>query len=182
MNLYSKRLDVAFLLALLPTLFMPALFPGLRFFFFVPFLIILFYQKKLVVCLWASLLAGLLLDLLSSHSRLGIYAFAYVCTTLVLYRYKRHFFADSLSTLPLMTFFFSALTSFMQLLLIYTFEKKIQLGFEWWITDLIVYPIGDAVYGFCIYIVPGWVFGKPIRKGRDYFVERNLELGRKDST
>lgn len=174
MNLYAKRIDLCFFLALIPSLFMPVLFPFIRVFFFVPFLVILFYKKKLSICLWSALLCGLIVDLYS-YSRFGIEAFSYVCTTWILYRYKRHFFADSLSTLPLMTFLFSSLATFIQLLLVYTFEKNIQISWQWWFSDLLLLPLIDSFYGFCLYIIPGWLFGKPVRKGRDYFLDRGLE-------
>lgn len=180
MNLYTKRIDLCFFSALLLFLCMPVLLPSLRLFFLVPFLIILFYKRKLSTCLWSSLGCGLIVDLFS-YSRFGMIAFSYVCATWILYRFKRHFFADSLSTLPIMTFLFSSLSIFIQFLLLSTFEKDIQLSWQWWISDLIVFPLLDALYGFAVYIVPGWLFGKPIRKGRDYFLDEGLELGSKNT-
>ncbi|CCB86880.1 MULTISPECIES: hypothetical protein [Parachlamydia] len=177
MNLYSKQINSAFLISLLFTFLTPALFHSLRILFFSPFLVILFYKKKLSVCLWSACLCGVIIDLLSSHSRLGIHAFAYVCTTWILFGFKRHFFADSLSTLPIMTFFFSVLTSTILLLLVYTFEKNIHIHPNWILTDLIFFSALDALYAFCIFILPAWLFGKPIRKGREYFRERSFEKG-----
>ncbi|MBS4168815.1 mreD [Parachlamydia sp. AcF125] len=177
MNLSSKNLPAVFLVALLFTLITPVFFPALRILFFSPFLIVLFYKKKLPTCLWSACLCGLIIDLLSSHSRLGLHAFAYVCATGVLFRFKRHFFADSLSTLPLMTFFFSSVTSIILLLLVRMLEKNIQIQPSWILTDLLFFSAIDALYGFCVYILPAWLFGKPIRKGREYFSENSFEKG-----
>lgn len=164
-----KNLQLTFLFTLFLTLTAPVLLPGLHLLFFVPFLIILFYQKPLPTALWASLFCGLILDLLSSHHRLGLNALSYCITTGVLYRQRSHFFADRISTLSVMTFFFSVLSTIFQVVLISALDKGIPLSQKWFIVDLLVMPVCDAFYAFVVFILPALLFGKHHRQGKDYF-------------
>ncbi|NGX42988.1 MAG: hypothetical protein K940chlam7_01278 [Chlamydiae bacterium] len=172
MNLHKKNLIFAFISTLLATLFSPIIFPSYKLLFFGAFLVILYYRKPFVTCLWGSLLCGLLFDLLSSHPRLGIYAINFTATTWVLYPQRRNFFADSLSTLPVMTFLFSVISTVFQGFLLYAFEGQICISKNWFLSDLFLMPLFDAVFAFCYFILPFVFFGKPIRKGKDYFLQK----------
>jgi rod shape-determining protein MreD len=173
MNLERKSIGFVFIASLFFVLCFPALFPSWRLMFFAPFLIILFYQKPFLTCLWISLLCGLLLDLLSSHVRIGMYAIDYCLTTWILYQQRRNFFADSLSTLPLMTFFFSVLATILQLGLIYVFQQKVIVSWQWVFTDLIYMPVFDALFAFSFFVLPAALIGKRPRRGKDYFMDRS---------
>lgn len=169
MNLRNKNLFLAFLITFLLTLFQPALFPFLRLMFFVPFLIILFYQKSYLTCLWISFGCGLILDLLSSKTHFGLFALNYTLTTWILYERRRNFFGDNLSTLPIMTFFFSVITTVIQYGLMYMFENNFHLSFKWIVSDLLVMPLADSTYAFILFILPSFILGKTPRRGSDYF-------------
>lgn len=169
MNIDRKRLDFVFYFTLLATLLLPAITPNLRLNFFAPFLVIVFYQKTLPASLWVALCCGLVIDLLSSHSRIGIHALNFCLASWILYGQKRHFFADSLSTLPLMTFFFSVVSALLQVPLLYIFEKQVNTSVAWVLTDLIFMPALDAAYAFALFILPGMMMGKRPRRGSDYF-------------
>ena len=152
---------------------MPLLFPALRLFYFVPVLITAYYQKPLTTCLWYSILCGLLLDFLSTNDRLGMHSLAYSISTLILYGKKRNFFADSLSTLPLMTYFFSASSTFVLAILMQLFEIKTIFSWRWILADFLVMPLADALFAFLFFIVPALLIGKPPKKGKDYFLAKN---------
>lgn len=173
MNLDSKNPWLIFFIALLLTVYVPALLPGFKLLFFAPLIIILYYQKSYSFCLWISLICGLILDILSSFNHLGIFALNFSVTTALLYGYRRNFFADSLTTLPLMTFFFSVIFTIFQSILIYTFEGKLILSWKWFMTDLILLPAGDAVFGFACFIFPHFLLGRRPRRGKDYFLNAN---------
>jgi len=143
-----------FLFALLLTLLSPAFAPSFNLQFFVPVLILSYYRKPLVACLWLSLCCGLILDLLASDHRLGLHALNYCLITLVLYNQKRNFFEDSLTTLPIMTLFFSVLSTGLQVILLVLFEKGLPLTIGWVATDLILLPLCDALYGFIFFTIP----------------------------
>lgn len=173
MNLYHKNIKLCFLVCLSLVLTMPVIYPGLRLFYFVPFLIIMYYQKPLPQCLWASLLCGVIMDLLSPYSRMGLNAMNFSFTTCILYRQRENFFPDSLSTLPLMTFFFSIISTLIQAALLFAFEQSPNLvpTLTWAWNDLILMPIADGAYAFILFILPFAIFGKPRKKGEDYFTE-----------
>ena len=166
----DKRLDTAFIFCLLMTLFAPSLFPYAKLSFFAPFLIITCYKKNLSACLWIALLCGLILDLLSTNARLGIHALDFCFTLMILQPQKRNFFADSLTTLPIMTFLFASISTLVMAILVYSLEMKNVLSWHWIFTDLIIMPSADAAYAFCCFILPALLFGKPRRRGKDYFI------------
>lgn len=167
MNLYTKRLDYFFGIAFFLMVSSSVLWPGFHIQYLIPFLILAIYKRSFFHCLWFALCCGFLLDLFSPNLRLGTYACCYTLAMVIVYKQKRHFFADTLSTMPIMVFLFSSLSS----LFLIPFEG---ISFSWSliITDLIIYPILDATYGFSIYVLPFWIFGKRQLKGEDYFMEQ----------
>lgn len=169
MSLDQKNISLAFLATLLMTLFGPVILHNLSLIFFSPFLIILYYNKSYIRCLQASLGCGLILDLLSSQMHIGLQALSFFLTTSVLYNFRYNFFADSLSTLPIMTFLFSFITTIIQCILIYTLEKEVVISWGWVFTDLFMMPAYDGLFAFIWFILPFFVFGKKIRRGKDYF-------------
>lgn len=169
LNLNDKNIPVLLGFTLFAVLTGPVLLPNWPLTFFSPFLIILYYQKSCIYCLWASFGAGLLLDLFSAPMRLSLYAICYCLTTGLLYNQKRHFFADSLSTLPLMTFFFSIIVTFLEFCWVFAFEMPIKFSWKWVLTDLVYLPAVDATYAFVLFVLPSLLFGKPRRMGKDYF-------------
>jgi rod shape-determining protein MreD len=169
LSLDAKRVDLSFLICLLFTLFTPIVAPTLRLNFFAPFLIICLYRFTLPKCLAMALLSGLILDILATDTRIGLNALGFCLTLAILYPQKRNFFADSLSTLPLMTFFFGVISSFIMATLMYSIEMQSIISLPWIFIDGLLMPFFDACYALLIFIVPGILFGKPIRRGQDYF-------------
>lgn len=171
-NLDQKRLDVAFAICLLLTLGLPALFPNIRLTFFAPFLIIACYKASLKKCLWIALLCGVIVDLLSSYTRFGLYSLDYCATLFILYPQRRNFFADSLSTLPIMTFLFALLSTLLMALLLYSIETINVFSWGWVFTDLLMMPAVDGFYAYFIFILPALLFGKRRRAGKEYFLSK----------
>jgi rod shape-determining protein MreD len=171
-NLARKHLDTAFLLSTLATLFIPAFLPALRLQFFSPFLIIAFYKKPLIHCIWLSFACGLIVDLISSHARLGLYALDYSLASILLYNQRRNFFPDNLSTLPLMTFFFSCLSTLLLIMIDYMLEASLTLSWQWALTDLLAMPAFDSIYAFLVFILPPLLIGKRPKRGSDYFLSK----------
>lgn len=165
-----RLLPFFFCLSLLLTLITPVIVPGLILNFFAPFLILIYYKKSFLKSLWASFFCGLILDLLSPFSRLGLYTVNYCLTTSFLYSQKKNFFEENLSTLPIMTFFWSILSSVIQVVLLYIFEKGIMVSMGWVVTDLILMSLVDAFYAFAFFILPFLFMGQKPRRGSDYFL------------
>jgi len=149
---------------------MPALYSQLRLMFFAPFLIIACYQKPLGSCLWLAFFCGLLLDLFSSGTRFGLHALNFCVTILVLYPQRRNFFADSLSTLPIMTFGFSLFSTLLMASLLYFLESRNVFSWSWIFSDLIFMPILDAFYSFFVFILaPLALVRRGYRRNKRYY-------------
>ena len=147
------------------------MFPGVKLYYFIPFLIRAFYLKPLNSALVTALFVGFLVDLLSAHSRFGLYSTNYVITTYFLYGLKKNFFEDNLSTLPFMTFFFSFFSSILQYFLIILLgNQPIPFSLSFALVDFLMMPIFDSLFALIIFTVPTLIFGKPSRKGSDYFL------------
>lgn len=169
----KAELIIYFLVGLLFTLAIPALAPSIKLFYFIPFLIRCYYRKSLNTCLFIALMTGLLMDLLSAHSRFGLYSANYVITTYFLYPQKRNFFEDSFTTLPFMTFFFSVLSTVVQVVLMILLDNHtINRSLSFLFVDFLLMPFFDAVYAGLVFALPAFIFGKPIRKGSDYFLSK----------
>lgn len=150
---------------------MPTLFPAVKLFYFIPLLVRSFYLKPLQTCIWIAFCVGLCLDLLSSHSRFGLYTANYVVTTYILYRVKQNFFEDSFTTLPVLTYFFSLGSTVIQILLLLLLDRhSIHFTPQFIFTDFILMPLCDALFTLCVFSIPQLLFTKPPRKGSDYFI------------
>ncbi len=170
MNLYHKNLTGVFFISLIMALVMPTLAPSFRFYFFIPFIIISYYQKPLITCLWYSIVCGVILDLLTTDARLGIHALTYCLGTMILYQQRKNFFADYLTTLPLMVLFFSVLTTGIENGILFGMGKAPAFTMGWLLCDMLLLPVFDSVYAFSVFIVPSLIFGKRQMKGNDYFM------------
>lgn len=116
--------------------------------------------------LWTSLGVGLIIDLFSSSPLFGAHAFAYTLTTLLLYSQKKHFFPDSLSTIPILTYFFSLLSSTL-LLMSTLLMVSLPLTFSSFATDFVIFPFLDALYAFLVFTLLPF---NPKKTKREYFL------------
>lgn len=153
MNLTKKNLIFAFVSCLILTLLTPVVAPGFRLMFFTPFLVILFYKKSLAYSMWWAFFCGFILDLFSVQPPFGFYACNYTLATGIIYAQKRNFFADHLSTLPIMTFLLSSTITVLEVIFLYTFGSHPSLGFQWLFSDLLIMPAFDALFAFLWFIL-----------------------------
>lgn len=150
----NRRIFCLFLYTAFLTLFISTFLPHLRIPFFIPFLVFTFYHTSQIQSMWLAALSGLLFDCFSAETRFGIIAVNYVLTTFLLYRQKFRFFEDSLTTLPLMTFFYSITSTLLQVLLLTIFDQSIDISLEWAKGDLFIMPLGDALYAGIAFTLP----------------------------
>lgn len=148
---------------------MPSVAPTLRILYFLPFLIITMYQKTLIASLCYALGCGLIFDLLTADLHFGMHALSYSLTMLILYEQKKNFFSDNVSTLPIMTFFFSVLLTLIDSALFYALQQPPVLSRQWIGCNLFMMPCFDALFAFVFFIAPSIIFGKRVRKGEEYF-------------
>lgn len=145
---------IAFWLALCGTVVGPIFFPRVHLFYFAPYLVICLYRHSRIALLWRACLCGVIIDLLSSGSLFGLTSINYCCVAFLLYGQTRHFFEDKLSTLPLMTFLFSLLsTGFLAGGALFL-QRGYPLSWIWVATDLIGMPIADALYALLVFSLP----------------------------
>ena len=135
-----------FALALIYALFGTALLPGLHLAVFAPFLAITLMRKNFVPSLWIAALTGLLLDLMSTHARFGLYALNFCLTVLLLHQQKKHFFDDRPFALALFTALISSVSTLLQYVLLSLFDKKLTVTFGSAMSDLVGMPLLDGVY------------------------------------
>ncbi len=138
-----------FLLAFLMTVISTAIFPGIRLMTFAPFFALSYYRLSFSKALWLAFGCGLLLDLLSSEMRFGLYALTSTVVTAVLYMQKRHFFEDKALAFSAFSALISmALTAF----LFFLTDLKFHIGAL--ITNLLLMPAIDGLYAFLWFTCP----------------------------
>jgi rod shape-determining protein MreD len=143
------RLIPAFFLALFIALFQTAFFPNLRLIAFAPFLALLFMRVSLLRALWLGLACGVIMDLLSSQMRFGLYSVNYCLTTLLLYHQRRHFFDDKPLALSLFTVLVAAVSTFIELIL-----RHLPLSGKVIFTNVIAMSFLDGAYAFAWFTCP----------------------------
>jgi rod shape-determining protein MreD len=148
------RNSTCFLLSLFCILTCPVFFPKLRLFFFAPYLIISLYRLSRSASLWRAFFCGCLIDLLSSSHSFGLTPFAYCCVCWILHGQTRNFFDDKRSTLPIMTFLFSTLSTLFFLAFRFFSSQRFTFSLIWAATDLIVMPLVDALYALIVFSLP----------------------------
>lgn len=141
-------LVISFFLALSMAIFGTVLFPNFRLIAFAPFLAIIYTRTTFITSLWAAFACGLIIDLMSSQFRFGIYALNYCLTTVMIYKQKRHFFDDKPLALSIFTTAISSTSTLLQLLLLYVFDNRIPFSWKLVIADLVGMPVLDGAYAF----------------------------------
>lgn len=160
----DPKLLWAMLLCALYALVLPALYPPLRLTFFAPLLILMLYQKSLSICLWAAFGIGFFLDLLSTDTRLGLYSLNYCLTTFILFNGKQLFFEEMQSAVPVMTTLFGLFSTGIQVVLLFAFNKSLELSWDWIGTDLVAMPLLDGLYAFIGIMLPLLILEKRKRQ------------------
>lgn len=147
------------------------LFPEFKIMFSSPMLAAALYRLNWNRFLWFGLGAGLFLDLLTSDSPIGFYGTSYLLTCVALSRFKQYFFSDSLSTLPIMTFFGSILQSTTALILAPFFDLSTRFNLGWVLSDLICMPALDGAVAFSYFILVPMIFQSRARRRQEYFMK-----------
>jgi rod shape-determining protein MreD len=135
----------------------------IKFIFFAPLIIFLFYRTSIISILWISAILGLIQDLLSSNF-FGFNTLCYTLTTMTLYKGKR-FFNEKPVNLSIFTAVYSIIFSIFSPILFFIFDKKINLSIKCLGTDLIMYPILDGIYAFLFFSIPIIILEKITKYG-----------------
>ena len=143
-----------FLLALFAAIFGSVFFPYLHLSFFAPFIALTYYAATLSKALWISVGCGLILDLISSEFRFGLYTLTFVLATLLLYSQKRHFFEDKPLAFSLFASVIAAVLTFLQFILVHLFDRGVPYSALTLFTDVILMPAVDGLYAFLWFTCP----------------------------
>ncbi len=166
----------SFALALAAALFGSVFFPYLHLSFFAPFLALSYHAAPLSKSVWLSVACGLILDLISSEFRFGLYTLTFVITTLLLYAQKRHFFEDKPLALSLFSAAIAAVLIFLQFIFVHLFDRGIPFSMMSAFVDGILMSAVDGIYAFLWFTCPmrlyiyirkvGWkgLFRKPLHE------------------
>lgn len=149
--------QVKILIAFLAFFFFPLFFPSLHLLFFAPMIASICYKKTIVPLLWIALGFGCVVDLFASTTVFGTTALSFAATTLVIYRIRRYFFEESLTTLPALTAIFSFSEMVISVLIAIVLKQKISFP------PLLLYPLLDATYAFLLFVCPFEIYQR-VRK------------------
>lgn len=155
-----------FLIAFVPTMVAPIFFPLVKLSYFIP-LIVLFIYKKTTKQLFTYIFTiGLILDLLAAYTPFGFWIIVYAITSWIVLYLKPFFFEDKWLTFPILTLFFSQISTLIYALICYCFFKRSLFSILWLFTDLLAYPFFDALYAFVFFTLPLYFIRSPAQKNR----------------
>lgn len=147
-------LYLSFSLALFAAVFGSVFFPYLHLSFFAPFLALSYHAATLSKSLWLSLICGVILDLISSEFKFGLYTLTCVLATLILYAQKRHFFEDKPLALSIFSAIIAAILTLLQFVLVHLFDRGITFSILTVLTDVIFMSLVDGLYAFLWFTCP----------------------------
>lgn len=144
--------------------FCQLVFPGLKIFYFAPFMATVIYRCSYITALWMALAVGLIVDVFISHPFFGMHAFAYSLAGALLYKLRHHFFSDRWSTFVLMTFCFSLLATLFLWVFSFSLGGLQPMSFGVWWSDFVMMPLVDAAFGVVCFLLPQlWSHRRKIR-------------------
>lgn len=153
------KLIFSFILAFLVLLFQGIGIPKLTLLAFAPFLAVAILHSERFPPLGWSLLAGVCVDLLSEDP-IGLHALNYTLITWILFRIKKHFSHDQPLHLSLFTGLISSLSTGLQWILLFLFDRRVPFDGRWIFADLFGMPVIDALYAFVWFAAPLALFEK----------------------
>lgn len=146
-------LIIAFVLAVIALFLQGLLVPRLVILAFVPFLALTIMRCKSAKALWLSVLTGAIMDLLSDDP-MGLHALNYTLITALLFQLRKHFLHNQPLHLSIFTALISTMSTILQLLLLFLFDRRVPFVGRWICADLIGMPAIDALYAFVWFAAP----------------------------
>lgn len=117
---------------------------------------------SLPLAIWFAAFLGGIVDLLSDDP-MGVHALNYTITTALLHRFRRHLLWETPLHLSVFTAAFSAVSTFLHLLLLFLFDRRVPFDGKWILTDLLGMPIVDAFVALVLFSLPLLLF-KTLRR------------------
>jgi cell shape-determining protein MreD len=139
---------------------------------FIPFLALVNLLHPLSKTLPWSCFVGILIDLLS-YDPFGVHALNYTLSSLVCFRGKRYFYFDAPLQFGLYTAFFSFISTVLQVVLLFLFDRRILFQGRWWLIDGPLLPICDALYALLWFAGPLAIYRILRRLGGIYWLKKH---------
>ena len=140
-------------MGLIALLLQGSLLPGLHLIAFAPWIALVSLKCSTPRALWLSAISGALVDLFSDDP-MGLHALGYTLSCLLLLRLKKHFLFNNPFHLSLFTFFVSSISTLLQLILLFLFDRRVPFSGRWIFADLVGMPAVDALYAFVWFAAP----------------------------
>lgn len=164
-------LIIAFILSTIALILQSLVLPRIAILAFAPFLALAMMRYQMKRALWLSVLAGIMADLLSDDP-MGLHALNYAITCGLLFKVKKHFLHDQPFHLSLYTAFVSSLSTALQLILLFLFDRRVPFDGRWIFADLVGMPVIDAFYAFVWFAAPLLLFDKLKRMWGLFWLKR----------
>jgi len=142
----------AFVVSTFFAILQPSIFPYFHLIGYAPFFAFLSVKYPQIFAIFAALATGVIIDLFTITS-FGFNALCYTLAFLLLYPQKK-FFADKIISLSLYTMLFSTTISIIRYIFCPVFSMPIFLSIYSIITDVILMPIVDGIYGVIFIFIP----------------------------
>lgn len=164
-------LIIAFILSAIALILQGIVLPRIAILAFAPFLALAMMRCEMRRALWLSALAGVLVDLLSDDP-MGLHALNYSIVVGLLFKVKKHFLHDQPFHLSLYTALVSSLSTALQLMLLFLFDRRVPFDGRWIFADLVGMPVIDALYAFVWFAAPLSLFDKMKRMWVLFWLKR----------
>lgn len=149
----------AFLLSSVALILQAILFPHISILAFSPFLALVILRQKLNQALTLSLLAGMIMDLISNDP-MGVHALNYVIVTALLFKVRKHFLHDEPFHLSVFTAIVSSVSTVLALVLLFLFDRRVPIEGKWFLEGFVGMPVIDGLYAFVWFAAPLSLFSK----------------------
>ena len=140
---------------------------------FVPILSINILSLNKEKALWIAFASGLLVDFFTS-TKMGIWPLNFCLCTLILFRFKSHFYKDKFLHVGMFAAIFSSLSSILHAIISFLFNSKIPFSGRWMITDCIIMPIIDGAYTIAWFFISFWLYDQT--KSKLFLLKAKLKL------
>ncbi len=152
--------------SLFMTLIVPNVFVSLRLLFVVPPCIFALYIFSSKNALWTAFLLGCFLDAIQYTPLFGMLGLCFLLTQIFLLRLRQFFFQDLLSTLFILTFLFSSISTLLKGVFILLLGFSNPFTISWILSDVLFMPCVDAIYAFICFSMPiTWLQRRRMRGG-----------------
>lgn len=163
---------IGFVLASFMAIIQSALFPNLFLLAYAPFIALVIMHTSMIQALWLSALAGCVSDLLASDPP-GLHSLTAVIACSIIYRFRMALFKDQPLQLCFYTALISAVSTPLQLVLLFLFDRRLPVAGKSVLLDFIEMPLIDAAYAFFWFVGPLLIWEWAFRQWKLWRIKNN---------